>query len=198
MAFSAKGELLPDLAFEEMDLRTPGSQRRKAIAADARSSQPQQGLLIVRQDKVKGYNFRIGIQHSEERDDALLELDGSQDGLLEVIERQFRHLGAVDGAAVGERCQAIKYGGQGCGRSHAGESNALRPYGQCDGKPAVGWDENGGRERGREPVSVTFPDCYCCVVVRNRVRHWLDLALLWPKPELPESQHLPSSIPSRL
>ena len=64
-------------------------------------------MLIVGQDDVKLHGLGIGIGHREQRDDALLAFDGGEDRLLELVQRQFRNLGAVDGAAVADRRQRV-------------------------------------------------------------------------------------------
>ncbi len=102
MALGAKSELFADLALEQMHLRTSRSQRREAVAAHAGSSQPQYRLLIVSQNEVKLHARGVGIGRAEQGHDALIAPNGGEDGLLELLERQFRDGGAVDGPAVGQ------------------------------------------------------------------------------------------------
>ena len=112
VAFDGEGELLGDLALEQVDLRAAGRERPESAVGDGGGRHAEPGLPVVGEHDVEADAVvRRTLGHAEQGRDAITGLDGVEDRAPEVGRRQLGDGVAVEGATV-------PHGGKGHGGLH--------------------------------------------------------------------------------
>ena len=95
VAFDGEGELLGDLALEQVDLRAAGRERPESAVGDGGGRHAEPGLPVVGEHDVEADAVvRRTLGHAEQGRDAITGLDGVEDRAPEVGRRQLGRRGS--------------------------------------------------------------------------------------------------------